>query len=170
MTKIVPMPNGGVAFYDDLPTRFKAKVDKRALCDCWPWLAYLTPDGYGMIRDGNNMRPATHVALELSGRPRPPAPNNHALHSDKCVTRACCNPDHLRWGSNAENVADRERLGRNKIPYVCGERQGSAKLTAQKVRQIRNAQGSQRTIAKQFGVSQMTVSLVKQRKTWAHVE
>lgn len=46
-----------------------------------------------------------HLSMEADGRPRPPAPANHGLHS--CDIKLCWNPDHLRWGTNADNHGDR---------------------------------------------------------------
>lgn len=41
----------------------------------------------------------------------PPTDNlNCALHS--CDNPSCCNPEHLRWGSNLNNAQDREAHGR----------------------------------------------------------
>lgn len=168
--KKIPMPNGGFKYIPSREARFSAKVDVRSPNECWPWTAYLSPDGYGYMRDGAKMRHAAAVALELSGTPMPPPPNNHVLHSDNCTTRACCNPAHLRWGSNLDNVRDRERLGRNKVPHVRGTRHGAAKLDEDKVRAIRLATGAQHRIAAQYGVSQFVVSCVKRRVTWAHVK
>jgi hypothetical protein len=45
------------------------------------------------------------LVMEADGRPRPPAPSNYGLHS--CDTPACWNPDHLRWGTNEDNLGDR---------------------------------------------------------------
>lgn len=163
----IPMPNGGYKILPSRDDRFWSKVAVGKKDECWPWTGYLMPDGYGMMRDGGRMRTVAQVALEISGRPRPAAPNNHALHADVCTTRACCNPSHLRWGSNAENVKDRERLGRNVVPR--GEKAGLAKLTEKQVLLIRNAVGPQKEIAVEFGVSQGTVSQIKRRKIWRHL-
>lgn len=54
-----------------------------------------------------------------------------------------------------------------------GERNGSAKLTEDKVREIRRrcACGvSIRTLAKEYGVSPSVISNVFTRKTWGHVD
>lgn len=53
---------------------------------------------------------------------------------------------------------------------VRGERNGQAKLTADLVRQIRADDRLYREIVKAFGVALSQVSMIKQRKIWAHVD
>lgn len=50
----------------------------------------------------------THLALEISGQPRPG--NLHALHI--CETPTCYNPNHLCWGTPKENMRDAQHIGR----------------------------------------------------------
>lgn len=80
------------------------EADPSDECVDWPFSSH--ERGYGFLWvDGRN-RTVTHVVLERTGRPRPTAPDDHALHS--CDRPSCVNPAHLRWGSNADNIDDRE--------------------------------------------------------------
>lgn len=72
----------------------------------------------------------------------------------------------LAWGTPVENEADKRRHG----TIATGERNGAAKLTAELVREIRAAGGTQAAIAERYGVSQPTVARVRARRIWAHVE
>ena len=73
--------------------------------------------------------------------------------------------DNLRWGTVAENMADREAHGKNHR----GERHASAKLTDAQVRQVRAHTGSLTALARQFGVSKGALSLIRLGKRWGHV-
>lgn len=91
-----------------LEARYWAKVDKRSPNECWPWTAGTNRLGYGRISVEGDGYGATHVALALDGRPRPG--RLLALHS--CDNPPCQNPHHLRWGTNADNMRDRNDRGR----------------------------------------------------------
>jgi predicted XRE-type DNA-binding protein len=83
----------------------------------------------------------------------------------------------LFLGTPAENNADRDAKGRHRAGSqrnpARGERIGNAKLTAEKVREIRvlYAAGgvSQAALGSRFGVNQSKISDVVHKKTWAHV-
>jgi hypothetical protein len=50
-----------------------------------------------------------------------------------------------------------------------GEFSASAKLTEEKVRQIRATSGTLKQVAEWFGVSPATINDIRQRKTWKHI-
>jgi hypothetical protein len=88
--------------------RFWTKVERRGPDDCWLWTARRNRNGYGTFWLGRSGVLATHVALTLSGKPRPEG--LIALHS--CDNPPCVNPNHLRWGTRKENqseMSERER-------------------------------------------------------------
>lgn len=138
-------------------------------CLFWPWAGVTTSAGtWGRICLPLTRRKmlVSHVVLALSGRPRPPAPNDHALHS--CDNPSCFNSKHLRWGSNRENVDD--KIERDRMPR--GEDRPGALLTSVQVREIRRRLGlgeTQKSLAQEFGVVGKTVSAIKTGRTWKHV-
>lgn len=74
----------------------------------------------------------------------------------------------LRWGTQKENIADKERDGTK----VVGERHHYAKLTADVVRAARdeNARGATTVaLAKKYGVSQSSMWAALRHQTWRHV-
>lgn len=144
---------------------FWAKVKRGTQDECWPWTAGTLNSGYGVFGLGGKAVQATHVSLTLDGRPRPPAPNNHALHGDRCTDRLCVNPSHLRWGSNVENISDKVRLGRQSR----GEMLHRSTLTEADIRAIRASTQSQSQLAATYGVNGSVICQIKNRNIWRHV-
>jgi NUMOD4 motif/HNH endonuclease len=73
----------------------------------------------------------------------------------------------LSWGTRAQNMGpDRVRDGQGNR----GERSGLARLTWAQVCEIRErmARGESQVSIARFGVNNQTITLIKQRKTWAH--
>lgn len=133
-----------------------------AECIDWP---FGKTNGYGVIRVAGRTTGAHRHACEMA---HGPAPEGHeAAHG--CGRRACVNPAHLRWATPTENQAD--RLGHG--THNRGERCGIHKLTEAEVREIRTlvaAGHRQRALAARFGVSQVTISNVINRVSWAWLD
>lgn len=129
---------------------------------CKEWSGCRFKQGYGVIRiSGKNLK-AHRVSLEHSlGRPL--RESMHALHS--CNNPPCCNPDHLREGTNQENVDD--KLRSNRQPR--GETNGKAKLTLDQVNEIRqNQKGlTQYQLADQYNVKRPCIAKILSGKTWS---
>lgn len=75
-----------------LEARFWAKVDRSG--DCWTWIGYIAPDGYGRLSKGRFKQGswvAHRVSYEIANGPIP-----DGLQVDHlCFNRACVNPAHL---------------------------------------------------------------------------
>lgn len=69
---------------------------------CWVWTGDRTTNGYGRHRFPERGRKRVHrVAYEILRGPIP-----DGLQIDHlCLTKLCCNPDHLEPVTGAENVA-----------------------------------------------------------------
>lgn len=88
----------------------------------------------------------------------------------KQVMHLCDNPlcyrlDHLRIGTHADNMKDRNEKGRQ----AKGERNHKAKLTEEQVLEIRKSSDRNIDLARSFGVTPSVISKIKNRKTWTHV-
>lgn len=85
------------------------------------------------------------------------------LHADNDYTNN--RPENLKWGTHLENMRDKRRHG----TQTEGMASLRAKLTDDQVRAIRADTRQMRAIAKDYGVSQVTICFVKNRKTWKHL-
>lgn len=133
-------------------------------CVVWPY-AKAGQRQYGQVYVGNQKRYAHDLALEVRIGPRPSG--LFVLHGP-CVSPACMNYRHLRYGTPQENNRDQRRDGTAPI----GERNAMSKLTADHVRDVRrrySAGESQRALAKEFGVSVMTINRAIRGESWNHI-
>lgn len=86
----------------------------------------------------------------------------------ECDNPSCINPEHLRAGTQADNLADMTDKGRR--ARVHGEEHHATSLTDDQVRAIRRAKHAPRKLlAKRYGISPGVVSDIRSRRTWAHV-
>lgn len=152
--------------------RFWRHVQRGKPDECWEWQAWKNNKGYGMVGSGvprPKLLLSHRVSWEIHNGPIPE--NLNVLHS--CDNPACCNPNHLSLGTHTQNMADMYEKGRdNHAKNARGEYHGNAKLTAEKVREIRELgrQGMlQREIGKLYGIGQVHVGEILRRVSWKHV-
>ena len=87
---------------------FWARVDVQDEDACWLWGGCLDAAGYGLIKfDGKNRR-AHRIAWQFAVGKIPVG--MFLLH--QCDVRSCCNPSHLKLGTQAENMAEMAARGR----------------------------------------------------------
>lgn len=153
--------------------RFFKKVRKTN--DCWIWIGAHTPRGYGqMCVNYRNIR-ATRISLLLHGI----TVDKDRIVCHRCDTPSCVRPDHLFVGTASDNMRDMVAKGRMPMhlrkgnTLYRGEKNPSARLTAEQVKEIRdryaNQDISQDALAKRYGVSPNCISRVIQRTTWTHI-
>ncbi len=101
-------PDGNREKQCSLFCRWLSYVMPSDASDCWIWCGAVASTGYGALRVAKKTINAHRLALTFKlGR----EPIGKALHS--CDNRACCNPMHLREGSQADNMADMMRRKRH---------------------------------------------------------
>lgn len=161
-----------------LEDRFWAKVDKGTPNECWVWTGCKgsRPFAYGYLGkyvDGKWKRVnAAKISWEIFHNKRQPE-GTCICHT--CDNPPCVRPDHLYLGDKQTNARDCVNRGRRNSPK--GENTWDAKLTWEKVREIRNLYSSrggsyrkgrvsERTLAKQFNVSRIAIRKVLSHQTW----
>ena len=161
-----------------LEERFWSKVEKSI--GCWVWLGGKDEYGYGRFGVGAQTTLLAHrVAwILVNGEIK-----NGLLVLHSCDHPFCVNPSHLWLGTDQDNATDCARKGRTckgkekskimRLTAARGEHASKVVLTEAKVRSIRSRirqdGESQRSVARAFGVSPMTVNDILNGRTWAHV-
>ncbi len=145
--RLIPEPNSGCLLWTG--------------CVCWK--------GYGRVKIGGRKGPvvgAHQLAWELQRGPI--SGGLCILH--KCDVPSCCNVEHMRLGTIAENNADMVAKGRNNKQRTCwGETHGMAKITDEDVRTIRASTEKRGTLARQFGLNPNSIYQIRNHLTWKHV-
>lgn len=132
--------------------------------ECLIWPFYCDPNGYGRVSHDGRDQIAARVMCALA-HGQPPTERHEAAHSCGQGHAGCVNPKHLRWATPHENQMDKAFHGTD----TRGEKAWNAKLTEADVKNIRERLShgeSQRSIASDFGVHQVSVSLINRRINW----
>lgn len=148
-------------------------IDVRHPDECWPWLMKSRTTGYGCITRGPKLGKvlAHRAAFESVHGAIPEGAGHHGtvvMHT--CDNRLCCNPAHLRLGTQADNVKDMRTKKRNvDLPVRLGTDHPRAKITPEIVRAIRDRANSAKRLKELYGVNKGTIDNVRQGRCWVHV-
>jgi hypothetical protein len=125
--------------------------------DCWLWTGAKTGGGYGSLG-----RISAHRFMheQFVG----PVYGKVVMHS--CDTPSCVKPTHLSTGTQAENLQDMARKGRN----------NTSKLSVEDVLSIRERYvrtshkvSNKGQLAEEYGVRPETIKAITSRRIWSHV-
>jgi len=159
-----------------LRERFNYFVMPEPMSGCWLWSGALNVSGYGklsVINDKLSKSRKRTIRQGISAHRlsyefyKGPIPKG-LLIRHTCDNRCCVNPDHLILGTDADNIADCVRRGRNAF----GTRQHKSKLNPLFVMVIReaiSAKFTQKSIAEYFKICPATVSTIRHNQFWKHV-
>ncbi len=146
---------------------FLSKVYPEPNTGCWLWSgAYHYIGGHGSINAKNHNGFAW--AHRFSYFIHKGDFDRTKLICHTCDNPACVNPDHLYIGTTKTNSDD--KVSRNR--QMRGEKYPLSKLKESDIISIRSLNNSgiqQKDICKEFGLSSAMVSLIVNRKRWAHI-
>ena len=124
---------------------------------CWEWQGNINPDGYGSISFLGTYKVVHIRACEAKyGRHRMESEVTRHL----CGNKICCNSEHLRFGTQHENSVDALKHRSNK----------RLKFEEKDIIDIRNSSETNATLAKEYGTTHASISLIKHRKRWKHIK
>lgn len=148
-------------------SEFWASVAVGNTGECWSWQRATHPrSGHGRARWFGVVMGAHRIAWLTSRGPIPVG----LFVCHKCDNPPCCNVDHLFLGSHADNMTDAAMKGRMAgNSGRSGAANGRALFTADQVRAIRAASGTQSEIARTFGTSQPVISKIRRHESYVDV-
>jgi hypothetical protein len=154
--------------------RFWTRVDASGGEDaCWPWLGKRgSRSGRGKFTigsrvDGSRRELFAYRVAYYAHHGTWPIPV--AMHT--CDNPICCNPAHIRAGTQADNLRDMYAKGRNRDDR--GERHPRAIMTERDVCECRRSYQCGITIAelaRKHGVVWQTMRAAVRGRSWAHLE
>jgi hypothetical protein len=149
---------------------FWDRVEKHVIIDekgCHLFTGCLNHDGYGRIgKDGKNV----YVHREVFRKHNPEIEMTGVI-MHTCDTPNCVNPEHLKHGTVADNIADMVAKGRRVT--VKGSNQPDAKLHEDDIPAIRlrlQTNESCTTIGRDYNVSDSAIRNIEKGRTWTHVK
>ena len=160
-------------------SRFESRIERIPFSECWLWAGANKGTGYGMVslgdHGGRHVKVSAHrlmYSIHFGDIPD----GMLVLHSCHNGHLGCVTPWHLSLGTAKENSADMVACGRCSFDREDrrGESVGTSKLTDNDVVEIRakHKQGgiTQRELAKEYRISEPTISEVIRCKIWQHID
>ena len=150
--------------------RFWDRVPSRPEAGCWEWSGTTSGPGYGMLHTPEGARGAHRISPVINIGPIPAG----FVVMHKCDNPSCVNPDHLKAGTQRENILDKWAKGRAVLPTnkARGSKQGLSKLHEHDIPVIRDriSKGEPDCrIAKDYGVDHGAIRNIRKGISWKHV-
>ncbi len=136
---------------DQMYENFLGKIKKTD--SCWLWSGAKNKFGYGIFNIGRPSFLAHRLMWSKNNQSNIPI-GYCVLHS--CDNPPCVNPDHLRIGTQIDNIRDRTRKGRSFRSR--GELSGMSKLTNNQAKEIRERYNP-RVVTRKFLADEYMVSV-----------
>lgn len=116
---------------DSLEKRFWEMVDKRGNDKCWEFTGFKNKDGYGIMSKGHSKLGSAHrISYEMHIGIIP----NGMVIMHSCDNPSCCNPAHLKIGTQNDNIQDMVSKKRN----VSLSKEKASKFSTEIINEIRS--------------------------------
>lgn len=151
----------------EVAARFEAQFTKGD--GCWIWHGVRSKSNYGRFCLGGDDKISSINAQRVAWIYAFGVFDGSLFVCHTCDNPPCVNPAHLFLGTNEDNIHDKVRKGRARGGSLCGERNASAKITAEIAARIRErgaAGERQRDIASSYGLRQQHVSEILRGLYW----
>jgi hypothetical protein len=126
--------------------------------NCWEWLQYVNPYGYGTVRVGKKKERAHRVSYVNYKGPIPKG----LLVCHTCDNRKCINPKHLFLGTVQDNTNDRiKKHGPTRTKLRVGD--------VLRIRELASEGIPQKYLMREFDISRRALSALINRRSWKHV-
>jgi len=141
--------------------RFNSSYLVNEETNCWEWIGYISPRGYGQFRFNKKPYQAHRFSFEyFVGDLKEGLVICHNCNNTKCV-----NPEHLRQDTQKSNMIDR----------TYAEKQHTQKLSAENAKEIKIALltpylGINKDLSIKYGVNKSTISQIKNNLIWSHIK
>ena len=149
-------------------SRFWSKVDRHGPDECWLWRGTRTvplKNGmryghFGTTENGKTKNWRAHrLAWTLVNGKIP----DDMVIMHTCDVPLCVNPNHLKCGTQRENLQDMQDKGR----VAKGTEHGFSRFTEEQVREIRESTERPSVLAKRYDVHPTAITAIRTRKNWA---
>lgn len=142
---------------------------------CWEWTAGRATNGYGMLTVKVNGRWGHGLAHRISYQIFVSTALDSQVVMHTCDNRGCVRPDHLRLGTQSDNIRDMDMKGRRNLEKAItrGTSHYNARITDDDVRDIRKRYtgkyGNATALAKEYGMTSQNIRTIGLRLGWRHV-
>lgn len=151
---------------------FWALVSSPTTSGCMEWEGYKMKSGYGRFRFNGKRVLAHRLAYVLAFGEIPKHETHHGtlVVCHRCDNPLCCNPKHLFLGTQADNIADRDKKGRvsrvSRGKGIITHAKLSPEIVSEAKRLFTEKGFSKSALARKFNVSASTMNRAIRGKTW----